>query len=117
MNDTSKVGYGIAIIAGVVLWTLTAATGGRSEPWDAPGYWSVGYPLAVVLSGGLGYLFPRGAWRWAAALMFMQAPVMIFSGAGLSLFPMGLIALAVLSLPAVALAVIAARLSLRTRNV
>jgi hypothetical protein len=117
VKDTSKVSYGIAIIAGAVLWTLTAATGGRSEPWDTPGYWSVAYPLAVVLSGVLGYLFPRGAWRWAAALRFMQAPVMIISGAGFGLFPMGLIALGVLSLPAVALASIAAKVSLRTRNV
>ncbi len=117
MKDTSKVAYGMAIIAGAALWTLTAATGGRSEPWDAPGYWSVGYPLAVVLSGVLGYVFPRRAWRWAAVLMFMQAPVMIFSGAGLGLFPLGLIALAVLSLPAVALASLAARFGLRTGNV
>jgi hypothetical protein len=116
-KDASKVAYSMAIGAGAVLWTLTAITGGRTEPWDSPGYWSVAYPLAVVLSGGLGYVFPQNAWRWTVALMFMQVPVMIFGGSGFGLLPLGLILLGVLSLPAVALASLAAKLRLRSRNV
>lgn len=112
-ENSSRPAYAIAIVAGVALWTVTAAIGGRTEPWDSPGYWSVAYPLAILLAGALGYLFPHRPWRWAVVLMFMQGVVMLFSGSGAGLLPLGLIALSVLSLPAVAFASFAARLSLR----
>jgi hypothetical protein len=111
-TEGSKVAYALAAGAGAVLWITTAIIGGRTEPWDSPGYWSVAYPLAIVLSGVLGYLFTRAPWRWAVTLMFMQAPVMVFGGAGFGLLPLGLIVLAVLSLPAVALASFAAKVRL-----
>lgn len=110
-SSGSKPAYAIAIVAGAVLWTLTAALGGRTEPWDSPLYWSVAYPLAILLAGALGYVFPQRPWRWAVVLMFMQAAVMLFSGSGFGLLPLGLIFLAVLSLPAVAFAAFAARRS------
>lgn len=113
---SSRPAYAIAIVAGLVLWTLTAALGGRNEPWDAPGYWSVAYPLAIALSGVLGYLFPERPWRWALVLMSMQGVVMLFNGSGLGLLPLGLIVLGVLSLPAVGLASFAANRSRRRRG-
>lgn len=116
-SSRSRPAYAISIVAGVVLWTLTAAIGGRTEPWDAPGYWSVAYPLAIALAGVLGYVFPQRPWRWAVVLMFMQGAVMLFSGSGLGLLPLGLIVLGVLSLPAVAFASFAARLSQRKGGV
>lgn len=112
-SSRSRPAYAIAIVAGVVLWTLTAAIGGRTEPWDSPGYWSVAYPLAIALAGVLGYVFPQRPWRWAVVLMFMQGAVMLFNGTGLGLLPLGLIVLGVLSLPAVAFASFAARLGQR----
>lgn len=48
-EDSSKLAYGIAMLLGLVLWTLTAALGGRVEPWDTASYWSIAYPLAPLL--------------------------------------------------------------------
>ena len=78
--------------------------GRRIEPWDTPGYWTIAYPVAIALSGLLGYLFPDRPWRWAALLTFMQFVVMFLGGSGLGLLPLGLILMAILALPAAALA-------------
>lgn len=111
MTETSaKLPYAVATVLGTILWTLTAALGDRTEPWDAPGYWSIAYPLAIALAGLLGYVFPRRAWRWAVVLIFVQAAVMILGGAGFGMLPLGLLLLGVLSLPAVAAASFGERL-------
>lgn len=89
---------------GFLLWGMTALAGHRPEPWDTALYWSLSYPAALALAAILGFAFPRRAWRAAAALIGAQLPVMLLSGAGLSLLPLGLILLAILSLPAIALA-------------
>ena len=109
-EKASRLAYTSAAFAGMALWLATSAIGGRSEPWDAPIYWSIAYPVALVLAAGLGYFFPQRPWRWALTLMFMQAAVMVLGGAGLALLPLGLVVLGVLSLPAVLFAWLAARL-------
>jgi hypothetical protein len=113
-SDTSaRLPYAVTIIGGVTLWTLTAAIGGRTEPWDTPGYWIVAYPLSIALAAMLGYVFPVRAWRWGLVLTLMQGVVMILGGSGLNLLPIGLALLGILSLPAVAAASLAAKVSLR----
>jgi hypothetical protein len=106
----------IAGVSGLVLWTATAIIGGNREPWDSGLYWSLSYPIALGLSAALGFVFPHGAWRWAAVLVCSQFVVMLLAGSGLGLLPLGLIALAVLSLPAIALAEIAAAVQRRLRR-
>jgi hypothetical protein len=108
-----QIAYGLAFAAGLAIWTVTAMLGHRIEPWDDPVYWSIGYPAAVAVSGVLGLLFSDRAWRWGAVVMFSQVIVMTARGAGLSLLPMGLILLAILSLPPAAAAMLAARLRQR----
>jgi hypothetical protein len=109
-RDATAIAYTAALLAGTVLWSVTAALAGRREPWDWAGYWTVAYPLALLLAAVLGYAFPTRPWRWAVALMFTQAAVMAAHGAGLSLLPLGLALLAILALPAVVLARLGARL-------
>jgi len=112
MNETSaRLPYAVAIIGGAAYWTLAAAIAGEREPWDDPSYWSIAYPLSIVLAAVLGYVFPHRPWRWALVLTFMQAVVMILGGSGLGLLPIGLVLLGILSLPAIAAAVMAAKLS------
>lgn len=89
---------------------MTAAVTGKREPWDADTYWTLSYPLAVIGSAVLGFLFPQRAWRWAATLMLMQFVVMIAMGSGLGLWPLSLIVLAVLTAPGALAAVLTARL-------
>jgi len=104
MQGDAGQAYAIAAIAGMALWSATAILGGRAEPWDSGFYWTVSYPLALLASALLGYLYPRRPWRWALVLINSQLLIMIAAGSDFSLLPLGLILLAVLSLPALALA-------------
>lgn len=106
-SDTQP--YLIALLGGAALWVLTSLVSGRAEAWDAPMYWSVTYPLAILLAGVLGYRAPRRAWRWGLVVILVQAPVMLLtSGGSMGLLPLGLALFAILSLPAVAAAMFAA---------
>jgi len=106
----------MSIAASTVIWAATSLISGIPEPWDSSIYWTVAYPVAIVLSGFLGYMFPQRPWRWALVVMFMQMIVMVISGSGFGLLPLGLIFLAILSLPAVALASLAAKVRLRRED-
>lgn len=104
--------YFIAITGGAVLWQTTAALSGRTEAWDDPYYWSVTYPLSIILAGWLGYLFPQKPWRWGFSVMFAQAGMLMISSSSFGLLPLGLILFGVLALPASGFAQIIARLRL-----
>jgi len=100
----------LAAVAGAAIWTATMILAGGREPWDTGLYWTAAYPLAVTVSAVLGYLSPRKPWRWAVILMLMQLLVMFAAGSDLSLLPLGLAVLAVLSAPPALAGVLAAKL-------
>jgi hypothetical protein len=95
-----KTGYPAAALAGLALWLAVSGVVGQREPWDAPEFWSRGYPLAVGLCALLGAIWPRRSWLMGFIVMAMMAPVMALNGSDLSLLPLGLVALAVLAVPA-----------------
>ena len=101
--------YILSALSGLGLWALTAVATGKHEPWDASSYWTVSYPLAIIGSAILGFFFPQKPWRWAVSLMLMQL-VVIATGSDLSLLPLGLVMLAVLSVPPALAGVLAAAL-------
>jgi hypothetical protein len=110
-RDSISAGTAYALVAagGALLWVLTSLISGRPEAWDAPFYWTVSYPLAILLAGVVGYLAPHRAWRWGLVVMLVQALVMVVTSSGsFGLLPLGLLLLGVLSLPATALAVLVA---------
>lgn len=115
--DHTRLAYVFAITGGALLWIVTSLVSGRSEAWDAPLYWSVAYPLAVALSGVLGYTVPRRPWRWALAVMLVQPVVMIAttSGSG-SMLPLGLVLFGILSLPAIGAAMLGAFIRARAAS-
>jgi len=115
-EEKPAMAYAIAIVGGAALWLATAAISGRREAWDSSLYWTVAYPLSIVVAGTLGYRFPEKPWRWALAVMLAQAVALAFAGSDFSLLPLGLILFAVLALPAVVLARIMAKLRLRKEN-
>ena len=88
-----------------MLWLGTALFGGRREAWDSPLYWSITYPLCLLLAGALAYVEPELPWRWALAMMLVQPVVMLLTGGGsFSLLPLGLFLFAILALPPIAVA-------------
>jgi hypothetical protein len=98
---------------GALIWGWVALHGGRAEPWDAPEFWSFGYPAALLACVALGLVFPDRAWRWGLVVFAMLAVVMaggaIRVGSGVSMLPPGLVLLGVLALPGIGLAALAGR--------
>ncbi len=99
-----KTAYAAAFLAGAILWSLATIAAGGREAWDIDLYWTAAYPAALLTGGGLAALFPERPWRWPLVVMFAQMPVMIASGSGFGLLPLGLALLAILSLPGMAIA-------------
>ncbi|HXS07732.1 MAG TPA: hypothetical protein VN723_13160 [Rhizomicrobium sp.] len=108
MNQRDAATFALSLFGGLLLWTLTSLLGHQHEPWDAAAYWTVAYPLAVLLSAALAAFHPVKPWRWAATIIFSQLLVMIAGGSDFSLLPLGLLLLVLLSLPAIAAAFLAA---------
>jgi len=114
-NDTAA--YFAAAIGGTVLWLLTSLLTGNGEAWDSPLYWSLTYPLCILASGLLGYLFPWKAWRWGLTIMVVQAIVMlVLSGSSFGLLPLGLVLFGILALPCIAVASLMAVLRRRVEG-
>lgn len=116
MDDSSKQAYLMAVAGGAALWLAAAVISGSREAWDSSLYWIVAYPLSIGLAAVLGYRFPERAWRWGLAVMLAQAVTLAVTAASFGLLPLGLVLFAVLAMPAVALAGLAAKIRRRTQD-
>lgn len=94
----------VTLKVGVVFWVLVAWRTPGGEPWDAPAFWTVVYPLALGIASVLGACFPRRAWLWGLLLLALQVPVVaVMSGVG-PLLLVGVVYALVLAVPAMAIA-------------
>lgn len=107
---SERTAYGLAAAGGIVIWAAVALLGGRAEAWDSGLYWAFGYPLMLACALLLGYLAPAQPWRWGLTLLLVQALLLVISSGDGSLLPLGLILFGVLALPAMALAIVGAKL-------
>lgn len=96
----------LAAALGFLVWgavaVLAGASGRLREAWDSPLYWEVGSPALAAALVALGWLWPRGAWRWAAFMAAGQAVAMaVFapSGGDFGLLPLALASILLISLP------------------
>ncbi|MGE5169698.1 MAG: hypothetical protein ACM3JC_04915 [Rudaea sp.] len=105
-----------AAVAGAVLWLAASLLTDRREPWDASIYWSVFYPLALLICGLLGYLYPDHRSRWPFVLFVFQFLAMCVRDRELgSLWPLGLGLFAFLALPGVVASRLGARVGTHLR--
>tara|TARA_Y100001933_G_scaffold35263_2_gene30287 strand:+ start:987 stop:1328 length:342 start_codon:yes stop_codon:yes gene_type:complete len=86
-------------LVSLAAWLGVSMTGGGGEAWDKGAYWSVALP-GLYLAGGVAALLTRAS-VWLIALWsgIGQLAGLLMTAAGLSLWPLGMILLAVLSLP------------------
>jgi hypothetical protein len=89
----------IAAAGGFAVCYAVMRVSGRGEAWDAPEYFSIGIPLMCVIVFVLAWLRPRHPWRWTLAMAAGQAGALALGGGSLSLWPLAVIAMAVVSLP------------------
>ena len=105
----------IAAVLGAALWFGISMLTGRREPWDAGAYWALAYPAAIVTAALLGYFYPERPWRWPAVLFASQFLAMCIRNGELgNLWPLGIAMFAILAVPAVIAARLAARFSRRS---
>ncbi|MCW5574869.1 MAG: hypothetical protein KIT13_02125 [Burkholderiales bacterium] len=102
--------YALAAGAGFVVCFAIAQATGRREAWDAGEYFIIGIPLMCVIVFALGWHWPRRAWRWTLAMAVGQAAALAIGGGSLSLWPLAIIAMTVVSVPQFIAGLIAARL-------
>jgi hypothetical protein len=69
-----------------------------------------------VIAFGLGWKFPVKAWRWALGIALGQSVAMVMSGGSLSLWPLAIIAMTVLSLPQLAAALLGSRYARKSQE-
>lgn len=113
MTENSLAASAVTLKVGVVFWMLVAWQTPGGEPWDAPAFWTVVYPIALGIAAILGACFPRQAWLWGLLLMMLQVPVVaVMSGVG-PLLLAGLVYALVLAVPATAIATAAGALRRR----
>jgi hypothetical protein len=104
---------GLAATAGLVVWLAVGFVSGRREAWDSSLYFLAGIPVMCVIAFALAYRFPERAWLLALGIAFGQSIGLLFSGGSLSLWPLTIVAMTVLSLPQLAAAIIASAMAKR----
>jgi hypothetical protein len=77
-------------------WVEVSNISGRREAWDSPIYFSIFFPLLLLLSAILGYLAPDRPWRWGMCMAAGQALIIFALNPGGSLLPLGLIMFGIL---------------------
>ena len=100
---------GLAVAAWLVPWLAL----GRKEAWDHPSYFLISIPLMTVAAAYAGYTAKSGAWRWPLTLILAQFAAALALGGFGNLFPLGIIAFAILAAPMWIAAPIAAWLARR----
>lgn len=105
--------YALAAGGGFAVCVAIAQATGRREAWDAGEYFSIGIPLMCAIVFALAWHWPRHAWRWTLAMAVGQAAALAVGGNSLSLWPLAIIAMTVVSVPQFVAGLIAARLSPR----
>jgi hypothetical protein len=107
-NLTERSALAIAAAAGALGWLAIAAASGRREAWDSELYFGLFLPGIAILVSWLGFLSPRGAWRWAFVPFAAQAVVAVVQNPTGGLLPLGLIVFAVLGAVCLVPALVAA---------
>jgi hypothetical protein len=111
MSSRDSIAFALSATAGfAVCIAITLATG-KKEAWDSGLYFTIGIPLMCVIAFGLGWKFPEKAWRWALGIALGQSVAMLLGGGSLSLWPLAIVAMTILSLPQCVAALLGSRLS------
>src|SRR5437773_5173009 len=58
----------LAVVTGISLELGIHALSGRREAWDSAQYWTIGLPIAFLISVALGFLSQRSNWLWTFAI-------------------------------------------------
>jgi len=105
--------YAAATLSGLVVCLAITIATGRNEAWDSGFYFSAGIPVMCVLIFVISYVFPRKAWRWTLSMAVGQSIALVMGGGSLTLWPLAIIAMTVLSVPQLVTGFVASKLATR----
>lgn len=108
--------YAAAALSGFFVCLAITIITGRSEAWDSGYYFTVGIPVMCALILAISYIFPRRVWRWTLAMAVGQALALVMGGGSLSLWPLAIFAMAILSVPQFVCGFIGSELARRKRS-
>jgi hypothetical protein len=106
--------YALSAIAGLAVCLTIASISNRNEAWDGDLYYSVGIPIMALIIFIISYLFPQKPWRWTLSMAAGQFMSALINGSSLSLWPLAIIFMTVISVPQFIAGYLGAKL--KTRN-
>ncbi len=116
-NRLDYIPLAASALSGFLVCLVISMATGRKEAWDSGVYFSVGIPVMCALMFAIGYRFPGRAWRWTLSMAVGQTIAMLSAGNSLSLWPLSLLAMTVLSMPQLLAGSIAGKLALKKSQV
>ena len=108
MTIPARSAFILAAVAGAAGWVAITVSSGRREAWDSELYFGLFLPAIAILVAWLGFLSPRGAWRWAFVPFAAQAVIAFIQNPAGGLLPLGLIVFAVFGVVCLVPAVVGA---------
>lgn len=88
-----------SFLCGLIVYLAIVMTTGRNEAWDDASYYVLGMPFMCIIAFVIGYWFPVKPWRWALWMASGQALGALLNGSSLSLLPIAMIFMMVISIP------------------
>ncbi len=98
-RDPAYVPFGTSVLGGLLVCLAVSMATGRREAWDSGAYFSVGIPIMCAVIFVIAYRFPDRPWRWVLSMAAGQALALAMAGNSLSLWPLSLVAMTILSIP------------------
>lgn len=100
-----------AFLCGLVVYLAIVVATGRNEAWDDASYYLLGMPLMCLVAFGIARRCPSRSWRWVLWMAAGQTLGALLNGSSLSLLPLAIIFMVVISIPQFIAAFIGARLA------
>ena len=101
-----------ATLLGLALWSLASLLTTRREPWDGSLYWVLVYPASLVACAALAYRAPQQPVLMSLVLFESQFLAQgVRAGDPGNLWPLGMVLFAVIAVPGIIAATVAARRS------
>ena len=103
--------YIASFLCGLAVYLIIILATGRNEAWDDGSYYFLGMPLMCIVAFLIGYLFPLKPWRWSLSMAAGQTVGALLGGSSLSLLPLAIIFMVVISMPQFIAAAFGSKLS------
>lgn len=108
--------YAAAAVTGLVVALAIAGATGRREAWDSGAYFLVGIPVMCLAIFAISRRFPHRPWRWTLSMAVGQGLSMAIAGSDLSLWPLAIVAMTLVSVPQFITGWVAGRLARANRG-